>query len=56
MDYICLVTSELMLIAAVFDCCFSIIEETEEIEEVEVVSLLLEAKVQRGATTCDDNY
>ena len=60
MDYICLVTAELMIIAAdaaaVFGCCFSIMEETEEIEEVEVVLLLLEVKVQRGATTCDDDY
>ena len=57
MDYICLVTAELMIAAAdVFGCCFSIMEETEEIEEVEVVLLLLEVKVQRGATTCDDDY
>ena len=59
MDYICLMTAELMIIAVadVFGCCFSIMEETEEIEEVEVVVLLLlEVKVQRGATTCDDDY
>lgn len=60
MDYICLMTAELLMIAAdVFGCCFSIMEETEEIEEieeVEVVLLLLEVKVKRGATTCDDDY
>ena len=44
MDYICLMTAELMIIADVFGCCFSIMEE--EIEEVEVVLLLLlEVKV-----------
>ena len=57
MDYICLVTAELMIaaVAAVFGCCFSM---EEEIEEVEVVMLLLlEVKVvQRGATACDDDY
>ena len=67
MDYICLMTAELMIaavataaVADVFGCCFSIMEEeTEEIEEVEEVEvlLLLEVKVvKRGATTCDDNY
>ena len=46
MDYICLVTAELMIaVAAVVGCCFSM---EEEIEEVEVV-LLVEVKVQRGA-------
>ena len=58
MDYICLMTAELLMIAvaAADVSCVSIMEETEEIEEVEVVLLLLEVKVQRGATTCDDDY
>ncbi len=55
MDYICLVTAELMIAVAAADVgCFSIMEE--EIEEVEVVMLLLEVKIQRGATACDDDY